>query len=157
MEKRECLPCTACCDGWLSSKHIDMSPGKPCQHRCDDGCAIYRDRPQDPCRSFQCEWVRRAGGLPAGLRPDLCGAIVLSGREFHGWKVIIATPTAWKIPRETLRQVMQYARSRNLPLIWIENFHAGGRYTHFSRSGYGPGEFMKVIGQHSRGLDLIQI
>jgi hypothetical protein len=95
--------------------------------------------------------------LAGSLRPDRCGAIVLGDRDFHGWKVIIATPTGWKIPRETLRQLMHYARERNTPLIWIENFHKNGSYTHFSRSGYGPKPFMETIARHSSGLDLIQI
>jgi hypothetical protein len=110
-----------------------MSPGNPCRHCVSGGCAIYAERPREPCRSFECEWVRPDSGLAAGLRPDRCGAIVLRDREFHGWKVLIATPTDWKIPRETLRLLMHHARERNTPLIYIENFHSGGVYSHFSR------------------------
>ena len=102
--------------------------------------------------------MRSGSGLPNGLRPDRSGAIVLPDRDFHGWTVLIATPTGWKIPRETLRQLMHYAREQNTPLIWIENFHdENGSYTHFSRSGYGPSAFMDAIAANARGNNRIEI
>jgi hypothetical protein len=82
---------------------------------------------------------------------------VLPDRDFHGWTVMTATPTGWKIPRVTLRQIMQYARERTTPLIYIENFHREGIYTHFSRSGYGPKPFMDTIARHYHDTDPIEI
>lgn len=95
--------------------------------------------------------------MPEDMSPDRCGAIVLSDREFHGWKVLIATPTGWKIPQKTLERLMQYARERATPLIWIENFQRAGKYTHFSRSGFGPKPFMETIARHSEGTDSLEI
>ena len=95
--------------------------------------------------------------MPDTMRPDRCGAIVLSDREFHGWKVLMATPTGWKIPQKTLEQLMQYARNRKTPLIWIENIQKDGTYSHFSRSGFGPKPFMDTIARHSNDLDSLEI
>ena len=145
MKQRSCQPCTACCEGWLSSRYIDMSPWRPCQHCTGKGCAIYAQRPQDPCRSFSCAWVRTGSELDDALRPDLCGAILLEDRSFQGWKVMIATPTGWKIPDDTLQALMQYARAKQTPLIYIENLHSNGVYSHFKRSGFGPREFVEAI------------
>ena len=157
MKRRSCQDCTACCEGWLSSKTIDMSPGKPCRHCESGGCAIYETRPQNPCRSFECEWVRAGSELAEELRPDRCGAIVLHDRKFHGWTVLIATPTGWKIPPVTLRRLKDYAHRQNTPLIYIENFHRDGRYTHFSRSGFGPKPFIETIEAHYGDTDPVEM
>lgn len=134
-----------------------MAPGKPCRHLGSQGCTIYADRPQKPCRTFQCAWLRRGSPLPDDLRPDRCGAIVLADRDYLGWKVWIATPTGWKIPKNTLRKLMRLAREQSMPLIYIENFHENGEYTHFSRSGYGPRDFVEAITRDTSALDLKQI
>lgn len=122
-----------------------MSPGNPCQHCSGKGCEIYSKRPEDPCRSFECAWVQNGSEMDEALRPDLCGAILLENRTFQGWNVMIATPTGWKIPVKTLQALMQYARAKQTPLIYIENLHTNGVYTHFKRSGFGPGEFVEAI------------
>lgn len=81
----------------------------------------------------------------------------MSDRDFQGWKVILATPTGWVIPRETLRIIMKYARKQDTPLIYIENYHQKGRYTHFSRSGYGPQAFMDTLANDYQGMDSVEI
>ena len=157
MSGRRCGECTACCDGWLSSKYVEMSPWKPCIHRTDAGCGIYADRPRDPCRTFRCAWLEAGSTLPEHLRPDLCGAIVLNNRQYRQWRVIIATPTGWKIPQATLADLMAYARQRGMPLIFIENLQKDGVYTHFSRSGYGPKEFVQSLQGPDDSPDLLAI
>ena len=64
MTKRQCFPCTACCEGWLTSDVIDMTPGKPCQHCTAQGCAIYESRPKTPCKTYQCAWLVENSDLP---------------------------------------------------------------------------------------------
>lgn len=157
MNQRSCGACTACCQGWLSSRHIDMSPGHPCRHCTAQGCAIYPTRPRKPCRTFECGWLTRDSTLAEDLRPDRCGAIVLLGRKFQGWDVIMATPTGWTIPGQTLERLMDYARRQSLPLVWIENLHNNGVYTHFKRSAFGPADFVRAITAPSETLDIRQI
>ncbi|MDX1460139.1 MAG: hypothetical protein R3348_03710 [Xanthomonadales bacterium] len=131
-----------------------MSFGKPCQYCSDSGCAIYEFRPRDPCRRFECAWVEHGSDLADSLRPDLCGAIVVTGRKFRGWEVIMATPTGWSIPDETLQQLIDWARLRNQPLVWIENIQEHGRYSHFTRSGYGPKAFLEAVKDPGIPLDI---
>ncbi|MGB5326953.1 MAG: hypothetical protein WBO58_01905 [Gammaproteobacteria bacterium] len=144
MPARNCYPCTACCDGWLSSNYIEMSPGKPCAHRTDEGCAIHKNRPQ-VCKKFECDWLKADSQLPDDMRPDICGAIVMTGRRFQNWRIILATPTGWTIPQQTLERLMAYAKTQSIPLVYIENLHENGVYTHFKRSGYGPLDFIRSI------------
>lgn len=157
MKPRNCQPCTACCEGWLASKNIDMTIGHPCKHCSNGGCDIYDKRPVDPCRTFRCAWVEEGSALCKTLRPDRCGAILLNNRKFKQWDVLIATPTGWKIPDRTLQEIMDFAFQQNMPLIYIENLHKNGVYTHFSRSGFGPAPFLKVITGSTRQIDFRQI
>ena len=156
-EHRSCGPCTACCEGWLSSTIIDMSIGHPCRHCTPAGCGIYARRPRKPCRTFECGWLRRDSPLPLELRPDRCGAIVLLGRKFQDWDVIMATPTGWVIPAETLESLMLVSRQQSLPLVWIENLHDNGVYTHFKRSAFGPAAFVRAITSNANPLDIRSI
>lgn len=94
---------------------------------------------------------------PDHMRPDRSGAIVMPGRKFKGWKVIMATPTGWTIPRKTLDWLMAYARQQAIPLVWVENLHENGVYTHFKRSGYGPLEFVRAITDSAEQLDIRRI
>ena len=84
---RECGDCQACCEGWLTATILDqeLGPGTGCRHRCAQGCGIYASRPDNPCRVFRCGWLRGDANLPADLRPDLSGVIVISDRPWQGW------------------------------------------------------------------------
>ncbi len=57
---RQCQPCTACCDGWvqITVKGCEAYPGHPCPHSTGEGCDDYENRPVDPCRKFECAWVK---------------------------------------------------------------------------------------------------
>ena len=79
--KRECGSCTACCDGWLSGQAhgYHFYPGRPCHFKGAGCCSIYPDRPESPCKAFECVWLSKAlVELPEWMRPDLCGSIVLA-------------------------------------------------------------------------------
>jgi hypothetical protein len=84
---RTCDGCTKCCEGWLhgSAQGHAFYPGKPC-HFLGKGCSIYADRPEDPCKKYQCEWLA-SDELPMWMRPDLCKVIVtkriINGVEFY--------------------------------------------------------------------------
>ena len=82
---RECGECTACCDGWLSghAHGYNFYPGRPCHFKGAKCCTIYKDRPENPCKSFECVWLSKSlVELPQWMRPDLIGSIVLA----HEWK-----------------------------------------------------------------------
>ena len=89
--ERSCEGCTACCEGWLSAniKGEEMFPGKPCQFvEQGVGCTIYKDRPKDPCKQFQCMWRSTDSSvMPDEFKPSEVGSIVtvsdIDGIPYH--------------------------------------------------------------------------
>jgi hypothetical protein len=145
MNKRQCYPCTACCEGWLTSKEIDMAPGKPCQHCTTQGCAIYENRPKDPCKTYRCAWLQEDSELPDDYRPDLCGVIVSLNRKWNGWTVIHAAPTGGEIPPETLEWIKSYAVKLGMPLMFQENLVEDGQFQAAKIMGFGPRDFVLAV------------
>ena len=77
MNQRTCDGCTECCKGWLHGNALGHSfyPGRPCFYLKKDGCSVYEDRPEDPCKTYKCVWLAK-NDLPMWMRPDLSGAVV---------------------------------------------------------------------------------
>jgi len=145
--KRQCMPCTACCQGWLSAeiRGHKVCAGSPCPFSQPEGCTIYQTRPTDPCRNFVCSWLVDGSPLPHWMRPDQCGAIVLLAVPWHGRLVIHATPVGNAIPEETLEWLKQYAQSTGRPLVFIERSMAGDTYSGRKLFGFGPPEFKYLV------------
>ncbi len=82
-QDRTCGPCTACCTTHAVYE-IRKPAGQQCRHTCDQGCAIYADRPES-CRTFECLWLM--GRVIEGderRRPDRLGLVFgvgVSGRK----------------------------------------------------------------------------
>lgn len=147
--KRDCLPCTACCDGWLSTEirgHV-VSAGKPCPFSQPDGCGIYETRPKNPCRRFVCSWLVEKSPLPDWMRPDQAGVIVLLSLPWHGQRVISARPVGQRIPQRSLDWLKRYAQKHKRPLIYYERTRNGDHYSGLKRFGFGPPEFTKTVAQ----------
>ena len=140
---RHCGECTACCEGWLSSKVVGMKPGMPCQHRTDSGCAIYENRPDIPCKQFRCAWLD-ADDLDESLRPDKSGAIARYS-PWKSWKTLTIIPTGQKIPDDTLTQLLEYAKGVGLPLVWCERAEDFVNDDTLSRKAVGPEEFVLQV------------
>jgi hypothetical protein len=88
---RECGPCTACCTV-MGVLELGKPYNVPCEHVCQGGCAIYKDRPRT-CRSWECQW---RCGFVEGMqetRPDNLGAML-------EWNPHVAAIEVW-----LLRQV----------------------------------------------------
>jgi len=73
---RSCDTCTKCCEGWLSGNAYEHQfyPGVPCAY-LGKGCTIYKNRPENPCKTFVCEWLADES-IPYWMRPDLSGVIL---------------------------------------------------------------------------------
>jgi len=70
---RECGECTACCEGWLTGeiRGHKMMPGKNCHFLGCNRCTIYEERPQDPCRNFECGWLQNKNNIvPEWMKPS---------------------------------------------------------------------------------------
>jgi hypothetical protein len=91
---RSCGTCTACCDGWLTGtvRGYEMKPGVPCHFRGSGCCAIYEERPANPCRSFFCAWRLEGNPFPESFRPDRLGVIIVARpwRDRQGYELISA-------------------------------------------------------------------
>lgn len=147
---RQCQPCFACCQGWMSGEILgnQVSAGHPCPHGSEQGCAVYSERPEDPCRKFICSWLIDESPLPAWMRPDQCGAIVLLSVDWHGEKVISAIPTGPSVPTRTLEWLKAYAVEHKRPMLIYERIRdAEGSYTGLRRLGFGPPAFRSKVEQ----------
>jgi hypothetical protein len=145
MAKRECGSCTACCEGWLESDELNMRPGRACQHCTQAGCAIYDQRPEDPCIRFICGWLQDGSPLPDHLRPDRAGVIVLFDRPWHNWDVIRAIPTGPKVPAASLEWLKTHAQEVRLPLLFQEHGVKDGAFTDLKHTGFGPPAFVEEV------------
>ena len=145
MTERSCGSCTACCEGWLTSKYIDMKPGKPCKHCTAQGCAIYPERPEQPCVTFKCAWLNQEIAMPDSMRPDRCGAIVMTGRKWRRVNVVMVAPTGPEVPEETLEWLKAHARETKMPLMFRENLMRDGAYVGIRQLGYGPRWFVEAV------------
>jgi len=137
---RHCGECTACCEGWLSSEVVGMKPGVPCQHRTDSGCAIYENRPDNPCKQFRCAWLD-TDELDESMRPDKSGAIARY-RRWKSWETLAVIPTGQKVPDDTLMRLLEYANATGSPLVWSERPEDFVNNDELSRQALGPEEFM---------------
>ncbi len=73
---RQCGNCRACCTV-LGVPSLKKPRYQACEHECDKGCAIYKERP-DECKAYYCAWANNEeAGDPIGLkgeeRPDKVG------------------------------------------------------------------------------------
>jgi len=117
---RTCGNCAACCEGWLHDESLDMFPGKACKHCTGEGCGIYESRPEEPCRTFRCAWLKREEDFDEDMRPDRCGAILIDDRPFKQWEVIRAIPVGVSVPESTLQRVTAFAREKGFSVTWAE-------------------------------------
>ena len=82
--KRECGSCTMCCQ-WLTGEVYghQFYAGHPCHFLSCDGCTIYKNRPEIPCKAYECAWLSdKKIEFPEWFRPDQ-SKIICSWKE---WK-----------------------------------------------------------------------
>jgi len=157
--QRSCQPCTACCDGWvqIKVKGCEAYPGHPCPHSTGKGCDDYENRPVDPCRQFECAWVKQGSKLPDDFRPNECGALVIDGLlTWQGLDVDLAVPVGREIPEETLKWLMQYAEKTMRPLIYQQQDPKSDKLEKNPLTlAYGPPAFQQwVLEQQAKGISL---
>jgi hypothetical protein len=90
--ERNCDGCTVCCDGWLTGKANEhyFYPGQKCYYVSDNGCTIYEDRPEIPCKTFSCGWLLDKE-IPEWMKPSNIQAVI-----------ILYGDRSFKIQRETV-------------------------------------------------------
>ena len=122
-----------------------MRPGRACRHCTSQGCAIYENRPEDPCVGFQCGWLQDPGLLPDEMRPDRSGVIALLGRKWRDWSVMFAIPAGQSVPAASLEQLRLSAQKLRIPLVFHERIVEGGEFTGNKVRGLGPPAFADAV------------
>ena len=119
---RTCADCTKCCEGWLSANILgeDMFPGKPCQFVTPDvGCTIYKDRPKEPCKSFECSW-RATDFVPLEFSPKNTGQIIAAQR-IDGVDYLSMVFAGKEVEPDFLSWFVTFAVGRQLNIEWSIN------------------------------------
>lgn len=122
--ERLCQPCTACCEGWLRISVFSrpVHPGAPCPHLGHAGCSDYANRPEHPCRSFECGWKRMPKTFPEEFRPDLSRVIILpAALNLAGRTADLAVPVGMSIPEDRLTWLKQRADFIRRPLVYLSH------------------------------------
>ena len=76
-QRKACDGCTACCSGALHGQAHGHAfwKGRPCHFVGANGCTIYKDRPHDPCKTYECGYLA-LDWVPHWMRPDLSDVII---------------------------------------------------------------------------------
>lgn len=148
---RSCGTCTACCDGWVQMEihGTAVIPGSPCPHSTGKGCAIYPDRPVEPCVNFNCGWINKNSPLPGWMHPPKGKCIVLFDKlRWNETPVDLAMPVGVKIPPRSLEWLKAFAEQHGRPLIYTEQIMQKGQFTNQQKVlGHGSAEFQQSLVQ----------
>ena len=150
-QERTCEGCTACWDGWvrITIDGQEAWPGHPCPHSTGSGCAIYEDRPEDPCRQFWCGWMLPNSPLPDWMKPDRAKVMVLFAKlSWQGLPVDVALPVGKRIPPRALNWLKAFAEREVRPLIWAECIEEDGELQKEQLFyAWGPPAFQQAVQQ----------
>jgi hypothetical protein len=120
--KRQCGDCTACCDGRMVLDIFGKRySGRPCHYVGEKGCTIYKHRPNDPCRIFNCGWLRdKDFKYPEFLKPNKSGFILLDWKKTKtGIPFIIAIAGRDGYSNEALFWLLDYCSENNLNIEFM--------------------------------------
>lgn len=139
--QRQCDECTECCKGWLTANIYgkEMVSGRPCHFLAKGGCSIYKDRPQEPCVTYNCAWLIDPE-IPEWLKPST-SKVILSWKNSPFGDFLEAKECGEKMDATVLNWIYIYAGQNNFNLA-IEV--AGSWYFR------GPPEFTEEISKTKR-------
>lgn len=118
---RSCEGCTKCCEGYLPAtiKGHSMYPGKPCHFVIvGAGCSIYEDRPERPCKSFECFW-KVEEVVPEKFKPSLSNTILTWGNP-TGFKELLFI-SAGGHDEEFVDWFADYVTKNGINATWNKN------------------------------------
>jgi hypothetical protein len=135
---RNCDGCTVCCRGWLfgSAHGHSFFKGTPCHFVGEMGCTIYKERPEDPCKTYKCAWLTDFN-IPEWFKPNLSNVICT-------WK-------EWKSGFYYL-EVLECGKKLDSKILsWLFVKYANNNYNlHYELDGgnyyVGENEFLKYKG-----------
>jgi hypothetical protein len=110
-----------------------MRPGVPCHFLGQQGCSIYQQRPEQPCRNFVCGWLAPESPFPEHFRPDRLGVIIIRTRWREQPAYLLLS--AGRDPDDKLLQWMQALAIRTGRPFFYEQ--------RGEKLGFGPVEFQR--------------
>jgi hypothetical protein len=119
--KRNCDGCTKCCEGFLPAVIYDkpMYQGRPCHFKKSKGCAIYKNRPKEPCKTYKCEWLKDVE-IPEWLKPSE-SKILLTGREINNIPYLEVVEAGNFMTAEILNWLFQQHIIKNVNIYYQIN------------------------------------
>jgi len=135
---RSCDGCTKCCEGWLSGKAYDHNfyRGRPCFF-LNKTCSIYDKRPENPCRLYECGWLKDET-FPHWMKPDLINAIINKRFTNSGIEFYTVIEAGSILDSKTLSWLVQWALNNNKNIQY--NIDGGG-------NNLGSQEFLKEMNE----------
>lgn len=80
----------------------------------ENKCSIYGQHPQDPCKSYRCQWLVN-DNVPGWMKPSSVNAI-LSARKSGTIEYLDITEAGGKLQAEVLSWAVMYALTNKLNL-----------------------------------------
>lgn len=76
---------------------------------CKNGCSIYEQRPEDPCKNFKCEWLNNES-IPHWMKPNSINVIIYKRSE-NDQEFLEFTEAGSKLDPKVLSWIfMEYAK-----------------------------------------------
>jgi len=143
---RPCDDCSLCCEGWVKTVVFEhqIDVGQPCPYSSGHHCSIHDKRPEDPCRVFFCGWAESDSRLPAWMKPNECGVIVITGRSsWRGRPVDILVDTGGTLNERVLQWFQNHALKEQRPFVFQNKEQW---------FGFGPQDFQAAVKQQGQRL-----
>ena len=130
---RSCGDCTACCDGRLVLNIFGKRfTGRPCHYLTNEGCSIYKHRPKDPCKTFNCGWLKDENfKYPEWLKPNKSGLIILDWKKTKsGIPFICVVANGDNYDKKSLLWLIDYCSDNDLNIEFLvgnDKHHMGSK------------------------------
>lgn len=118
--QRDCSGCTKCCEGFLTGEVLGKSfyKGKPCHFVIiNKGCAIYEDRPKNPCMDYECMW-KKHDILPMWMKPSEINTVIDERTTESGIYFLNIVEAGEKIDSSVLTWMIEYSLQNNINILW---------------------------------------
>ena len=138
---RSCEGCTKCCSGALTatinieSRSVvhELGPGNPCVFvQIGKGCGVYDERPDDPCRTFRCQYLVDES-VPEEMKPSRSNVILTIEEIIPNLEYIIAHEAGGSLEGDNLKWVRSLYDDYAVNAAWKEDgewhFQGDGIFT----------------------------
>ncbi len=115
---KSCGTCTKCCDGWMSDniRGHEVYPGKPCFFvTIGRGCNDYDNRPNDPCKTFNCVW-KVDNQIPEHMKPDISN-IIATYNQIDGILYTTLTQAGNEVDKTSIDWYISFYGNKNTNLL----------------------------------------